>query len=38
MADVIELATRHDDAFNSRDADVRAAIEAPDIETVMPVE
>ena len=36
MADVIELATRHDDAFNSRDADVRTAIEAEDIEVVMP--
>jgi steroid delta-isomerase-like uncharacterized protein len=36
MADVIELARRHDDAFNSHDADGRAAIEAPDIEFVMP--
>jgi steroid delta-isomerase-like uncharacterized protein len=36
MADVIELARRHDDAFNSHDADSRAAIEAPDIEVVMP--
>jgi ketosteroid isomerase-like protein len=36
MADVIELARRHDDAFNSHDADGRAAIEAADIETVMP--
>jgi steroid delta-isomerase-like uncharacterized protein len=36
MADVIEIARRHDDAFNSHDADGRAAIEAPDIETVMP--
>lgn len=36
MADVIELAKQHDDAFNSRDADRRAAIEAPDIESVMP--
>ena len=36
MADVIELARRHDDAFNSQDADGRAAIEAPDIEFVMP--
>jgi steroid delta-isomerase-like uncharacterized protein len=36
MADVIELARRHDDAFNSHDADGRAAIEAPDIEVVMP--
>jgi steroid delta-isomerase-like uncharacterized protein len=36
MADVIELARRHDDAFNSQDADGRRAIEAPDIEVVMP--
>ena len=36
MADVIELARRHDDAFNSQDADERAAIEAPDMEVVMP--
>lgn len=36
MAAVIELARRHDDAFNSQDADGRAAIEAPDIEFVMP--
>src|SRR5919198_6412005 len=34
MADVIELARRHDDAFNSQDAAGRAAIEAPDIEFV----
>jgi steroid delta-isomerase-like uncharacterized protein len=36
MADVIELARRHDDAFNAHDADGRAAIEAPDVELVMP--
>ena len=36
MADVIELARQHDDAFNSHDAGGRAAIEAPDIEFVMP--
>jgi steroid delta-isomerase-like uncharacterized protein len=36
MADVIEIARRHDDAFNSHDADRRVAIEAPDIEFVMP--
>ena len=36
MANVIELARRHDDAFNSQDAEGRAAIEAPDIEFVMP--
>jgi steroid delta-isomerase-like uncharacterized protein len=33
---VIELARRHDDAFNSHDADGRKAIEAPDIEMIMP--
>jgi predicted ester cyclase len=36
MADVIELARRHDDAFNSHDADARMTIEAPDVEVVMP--
>jgi len=36
MADLIEVARRHDDAFNSQDADGRAAIEAPDIDFVMP--
>jgi steroid delta-isomerase-like uncharacterized protein len=36
MAEVIELARRHDDAFNSKDTDGRAAIESPDIEFVMP--
>lgn len=36
MADVIELARRHDEAFNAKDAAGRKAIEAPDIETVMP--
>jgi steroid delta-isomerase-like uncharacterized protein len=36
MADVIELARRHDEAFNAQDARGREAIEAPDIETVMP--
>ena len=36
MADVSELARRHDDAFNSQDPDGRAAIEAPDVEVVMP--
>ena len=36
MADVIQLARRHDDAFNSKDVDGRAAIEAPEIEFVMP--
>jgi steroid delta-isomerase-like uncharacterized protein len=36
MADVIELARRHDEAFNAQDAAGRKAIEAPDVETVMP--
>ena len=36
MADVIELARRHDDAFSAHDADGRMAIESPDIEFVMP--
>jgi predicted ester cyclase len=36
MADVIQIARRHDDAFNSQDPDGRAEIEAPDIEVVMP--
>jgi predicted ester cyclase len=36
MADVIDLAGRHDAAFNAQDAAGREAIEAPDIETVMP--
>jgi predicted ester cyclase len=36
MSDVIEVARRHDDAFNSHDADGRGSIEAPDIEVVMP--
>jgi steroid delta-isomerase-like uncharacterized protein len=33
---VIELARRHDDAFNSHDADARRAIVAPDVEMIMP--
>jgi steroid delta-isomerase-like uncharacterized protein len=36
MATVIELARRHDEAFNSHDADARMAIEAPDFELIMP--
>jgi steroid delta-isomerase-like uncharacterized protein len=36
MADVSDLARRHDEAFNSQDADARGEIEAPDIEVVMP--
>jgi steroid delta-isomerase-like uncharacterized protein len=34
--DIIELARRHDEAFNAQDADGRIAIEASDIEVVMP--
>lgn len=34
MADVI--ARRHDDAFNSHDADARAAIEGPDVDFILP--
>jgi steroid delta-isomerase-like uncharacterized protein len=33
---VIELARRHDDAFNSHDAEARRSIEAPDVEMIMP--
>jgi steroid delta-isomerase-like uncharacterized protein len=36
MADVLELATEHDAAFNAQDADRRRAIEADDVELVMP--
>jgi steroid delta-isomerase-like uncharacterized protein len=36
MADVIELAERHDAAFNAKDAEGRRAIEAPGVELVMP--
>jgi predicted ester cyclase len=36
LADVIELARQHDDAFNAHDAAGRRAIEAPEIELVMP--
>ena len=36
MADVMELARQHDEAFNAHDADGRRAIEAREIEFVMP--
>jgi len=36
MTDVIETARRHDEAFNGQDAEGRMAIEAPDIEAVLP--
>lgn len=36
MADPSETARRHDEAFNAQDAEGRRAIEASDIETVLP--
>jgi steroid delta-isomerase-like uncharacterized protein len=36
MADVIELARRHDEAFNAQDPAAREVIEAPDVEAVLP--
>lgn len=36
MAEPIEVARRHDAAFNAQDVETRMAIETPDIETVMP--
>jgi steroid delta-isomerase-like uncharacterized protein len=36
MADPMEAASRHDEAFNAQDVDGRLATEAPDIELVMP--
>ena len=36
MADPVELAKQHDEAFAARDADVRRRIESPDIHVVMP--
>ena len=36
MVNVIEFARRHDEAFNAQDTAGRKAIEASDIETVMP--
>ena len=36
MADPTETARRHDEAFNAQDAERRRAIEAPDIEAVLP--
>jgi steroid delta-isomerase-like uncharacterized protein len=35
-ADVIELARRHDEAFNSHDPDGRMAIESSDVEVMYP--
>lgn len=36
MADPTEAARRHDEAFNAQDAEGRRAIEASDIEAVLP--
>jgi steroid delta-isomerase-like uncharacterized protein len=36
MADPMEAARRHDEAFNAHDAEARMASEAPDIESVVP--
>lgn len=36
MADVIEAARQHDEAFNAQDPEGRRAVEAPDIEAVLP--
>lgn len=36
MGDALEIARKHDDAFNAHDVEARLAIEAPDIEVVMP--
>ncbi|MGH7856159.1 MAG: ester cyclase [Candidatus Binatia bacterium] len=36
MADTLELARRHDEAFNSQDAEARKSLESPDVEVVMP--
>ena len=36
MAEPLELANRHDAAFNAQDAEARLAIEAPDLEVIMP--
>jgi len=36
MGEALEVARRHDDAFNAKDADARRAIEAEDIEVTLP--
>jgi steroid delta-isomerase-like uncharacterized protein len=36
MADAIEAARRHDEAFNSKDPEARMATETPDVESVLP--
>jgi steroid delta-isomerase-like uncharacterized protein len=36
MAEALEAARLHDEAFNAHDAEARAATETPDIEVVLP--
>ena len=36
MEDPVGIARRHDEAFNAQDAEGRRAVEAPDIEAVLP--
>lgn len=36
MSDPLETARRHDEAFNTQDAEARLAIEAANIESVLP--
>jgi predicted ester cyclase len=36
MADAIEVARQHDEAFNAQDPEGRRAVEAPNIEAVLP--
>jgi predicted ester cyclase len=36
MSEALDVAKRHDEAFNTHDAEARLGIEAPDIEFVMP--
>jgi steroid delta-isomerase-like uncharacterized protein len=36
MADILGVARQHDEAFNNQDPEARKAIEAADIETVLP--
>jgi predicted ester cyclase len=36
MADALEIAKRHDDAFSAQDVDGRRATEASDIEAILP--
>jgi steroid delta-isomerase-like uncharacterized protein len=36
MADALEVAREHDEAYNAKDVERRMAIESPDIEVTMP--